>query len=89
MVKIKLKRLGAPKKPSYRIVIADSHASRNGAFISIVGHYDPLTNPETVTFEEGAVLDWLKKGAQPTDTVARLLKKAGIMDKMKAAKETK
>jgi small subunit ribosomal protein S16 len=89
MVKIKLRRLGAPKKPSYRIVIADSHSSRNGAFISIVGHYDPLTNPETVTFEEGPVLDWLKKGAQPTETVARLLKKAGIMDKLKAAKETK
>ncbi len=89
MVKIKLRRIGAPKKPIYRIVVADSHASRNGAFISIIGRYDPLTNPETVTFEEAAALDWLKKGAQPTDTVARLLKKAGITDKFKAAKETK
>jgi small subunit ribosomal protein S16 len=87
MVKIRLRRMGAPKKPSYRIVVADSHSPRNGAFISIVGHYDPLTEPETVVLEEQAILDWLKKGAQPTETVARLLKKAGIMDKLKAAKE--
>jgi small subunit ribosomal protein S16 len=70
-------------------VVADSHASRGGAFISIIGSYDPLTNPETVKIEEGPAIEWLKKGAQPTDTVARLLKKAGIMDKYKAAKETK
>ncbi len=89
MVKIKLRRVGAPKKPSYRIVVADSHASRNGAFIGIIGRYDPLTTPETIKFEEAAVLEWLKKGAQPTDTVARLLKKAGITDKFLAAKETK
>ena len=89
MVKIKLRRLGAPKKPCYRIVVADSHSSRNGAFISIIGTYDPLTDPETVKIEEGPALDWLKKGAQPTLTVARLFKKAGIMDKFKAAKETK
>ncbi len=89
MVKIKLSRLGAPKKPSYRIVVADSHNSRGGAFISIIGRYDPLTNPETVTIEEGPAIDWLKKGAQPTATVARLLTKAGVMDKFKAAKETK
>ena len=89
MVKIKLSRLGAPKKPSYRIVVADSHRSRGGAFISIIGRYDPLTNPETVTIEEGPAIDWLKKGAQPTATVARLLTKAGVMDKFKAAKETK
>ena len=89
MVKIKLRRLGSPKKPSYRIVVADSHSSRGGAFISIIGRYDPLTNPETVAFEEAQAIDWLKKGAQPTETVARLLKKAGIMDKFKPAKETK
>jgi small subunit ribosomal protein S16 len=89
MVKIKLRRIGAPKKPCYRIVIADSRASRDGAFISIVGRYDPLTNPETVSFEESITIDWLKKGAQPTTTVARLLKKVGIMDKLKAEKETK
>jgi len=89
MVKIKLRRVGAPKKPCYRIVIADSRTSRDGAFISIIGRYDPLTDPETVTFEENIALDWLRKGAQPTTTVARLLNKVGIMDKLKAEKETK
>ncbi|MCL2678936.1 MAG: 30S ribosomal protein S16 [Dehalococcoidia bacterium] len=89
MVKIKLRRLGAPKKPCYRIVVADSRTSRNGAVISIIGRYDPLTNPETVVIEEGQAIDWLKKGAQPTATVARLLTKTGVMDKLKAAKETK
>jgi len=83
MVKIKLRRVGAPKKPMYRIVIADSRSSRDGAFISVVGRYNPLTNPETVVLEEAAILDWLKKGAQPTDTVARILKKSGVMDKLK------
>ena len=89
MVKIRLRRIGAPKKPSYRIVVADSRASRGGAFISIIGHFDPLTNPETVIIEEGPAIDWLKKGAQPTVTVARLLTKAGVMDKFKVTKETK
>ena len=89
MVKIRLRRIGAPKKPVYRIVVADSHASRNGAFIGIIGQYNPLTNPETVTIEEGPAIEWLKKGAQPTATVARLFKKAGITDKFEAAKETK
>ena len=88
MVKIRLRRMGAPKKPSYRVVVADSHSPRDGAFISIIGRYDPLTEPETFVIEEAAALDWLRKGAQPTETVARLLKKAGIMDKLKATKET-
>jgi len=87
MVKIRLRRMGAPKKPSYRVVVAESHAPRNGAFISIIGRYDPLTEPETIAIEEQAALDWLRKGAQPTETVARLLKKIGIMDKLNAAKE--
>jgi len=89
MVKIKLRRVGAIKKPCYRIVIADSRASRDGAFIGIIGHYDPLTNPETITIDESLAADWLRKGAQPTETVSRLLKKVGIIDKPKADKETK
>ena len=84
MVKIKLRRVGAPKKPIYRIVVADSRSSRGGSFISIIGQYNPLTTPETVSFVEADTIGWLKKGAQPTETVARLLKKAGIMDKLKA-----
>ncbi len=89
MVKIRLRRIGAPKKPSYRIVVADSKSPRNGAFIATIGHYDPLASPEKVTLDEAAALSWLQKGAQPTATVARLLTKAGIMDKLKATKETR
>jgi small subunit ribosomal protein S16 len=88
MVKIKLRRVGARKKPSYRLVVADSRTSNDGAFISIIGHFDPLTDPETITINEEQALGWLKKGAQPTETVARLLTKSGIMDKFKTTKET-
>ncbi len=87
MVKIRLRRVGAKKKPSYRVVVADSRAPRDGAFISVIGYYNPLTDPETVTIDEEKALDWLRQGAQPTDTVARLLSKAGIMEKLKALKE--
>ncbi|MBI2849722.1 MAG: 30S ribosomal protein S16 [Chloroflexi bacterium] len=87
MVKIRLRRVGAKNRPSYRLVIADSRAPRDGAFINIIGHYDPLTSPETVVINEEEALKWLKQGAQPTATVARLLSKAGIMDKFKTVKE--
>jgi small subunit ribosomal protein S16 len=68
-------------------VVADSQAPRDGAFISIIGYYNPLTDPETVAIDEEKALDWLRQGAQPTDTVARLLSKAGIMEKLKTLKE--
>lgn len=87
MVKIRLRRMGSPKKPSYRLVVADARSPRNGAFISIIGHYNPLTDPATVVIDEEKALYWLKNGAQPTDTAARLLTKAGIMEKPKALKE--
>jgi small subunit ribosomal protein S16 len=87
MVKIRLRRVGAPKKPSYRLVVADSQAPRDGAFISIIGHYNPLTNPETVVINEEEALKWLRQGAQPTITASRLLSKAGVMEKFKAIKE--
>lgn len=80
MLKIKLRRMGAPKKPSYRIVIADSKSARNGGFMDIVGHYDPMTDPATVSVDAAKVKDWLGKGAQPTDTANRLLKKAGVLE---------
>ena len=70
------------------MVVADSHSPRDGAFVSVIGHYDPLTDPETVVVDEDKALDWLKKGAQPTSTVARLLSKVGVMDKFKAHKES-
>ena len=87
MLKIRLRRVGAKKKPSYRVVVADVRAPRDGAFVDIVGHYDPLTDPETVVIEEEKALHWLKQGAKPTDTTARLLDKAGILEKFKLVKE--
>ena len=87
MVKIRLRRVGAKKKPSYRLVVVDSRAPRDGAFISIIGHYDPLTDPETVVINEEEAKKWLSQGAQPTDTAARLLAKAGIIENPKTIKE--
>ena len=87
MVKIRLRRVGAKKKPSYRLVVADSRAPRDGAFISIIGHYNPLTDPETVVIDEEKALTWLRQGAQPTETAARLLSKVGILEKLKTIKE--
>lgn len=82
MVKIRLQRVGKKKKPSYRVVVADSRAPRNGRFIEIIGHYDPLTDPATVVIQEEKALNWLRQGAQPTQTVAALLSKLGISDKL-------
>ena len=87
MLKIRLRRVGAKKKPSYRLVVADVRAPRDGAFVDIVGHYNPLTDPETIVIKEEKALHWLKQGAKPTDTTARLLDKAGILEKFKLIKE--
>jgi small subunit ribosomal protein S16 len=87
MLKIRLRRVGAKKKPSYRLVVADVRAPRDGAFVDIVGHYNPLTDPETIVIKEEKALHWLKQGAKPTDTTARLLDKAGILEKFKLVKE--
>ena len=87
MLKIRLRRVGAKKKPSYRLVVADVRAPRDGAFVDIIGHYNPLTDPATVIIKEDRAQYWLEKGAQPTDTVARLLSKAGITGKSKPVKE--
>ena len=87
MVKIRLRRVGSRNRPSYRLVIADSQAPRDGAFINIIGHYDPLTEPETIVIDEEKALKWLQQGAQPTATVSRLLSKAGIIEKFNSIKE--
>ena len=87
MVKIRLRRVGARKRPSYRLVVADARAPRDGAFISIIGHYNPLANPETIVINEEKALNWLRQGAQPTATAARLLSRVGIMEKFKTNKE--
>ena len=79
MVKIRLKRMGAKKTPYYRVVVADSRYPRDGRFIEEVGTYNPLTEPATISFDAEKVNAWLKDGAQPTETVKSLLKKAGIL----------
>jgi len=71
MVKIRLRRVGAKSKPSYRLVIADARSPRDGAFIDIIGHFNPLTDPETVVIDEEKARHWLSQGAQPSDTAAR------------------
>lgn len=78
MVKIRLRRMGQKKAPFYRIVVSDSRSPRDGRFIEEIGTYDPNTEPSSIKFNEEAVKKWLATGAQPTETVARLLKTAGI-----------
>jgi small subunit ribosomal protein S16 len=80
--------MGAKKKPSYRIVVAEARTPRDGAFIEVVGHYHPLADPETIVIEEEKALKWLGRGAQPTQTVERLLSKVGIMQQFKKAGNT-
>lgn len=79
MVKIRLKRMGAHKKPFYRVVVADSRTPRNGKFIEEIGTYDPLKDPAEIKIDVEAAQKWLNNGAQPTDTVRALLKKAGAI----------
>ena len=81
MVKIRLRRTGAKKKPMYRVVVADSRTPRDGRFIEIIGHYNPRTEPVTFNIHEDRVLHWLSAGAQPTDSVRRLLDNVGTLDR--------
>ncbi len=78
-VKIRLRRMGAKKAPFYRVVVADSRYPRDGRFIEQVGTYNPLTEPATVEVDAEKVTKWIANGAQPTDTVKRLLKNKGII----------
>ncbi|MGM9648644.1 MAG: 30S ribosomal protein S16 [Butyricicoccaceae bacterium] len=79
MVKIRLRRLGAKKAPFYRIVVADSRYPRDGRFIEEIGTYNPLTDPAEVKVDAERVQQWIKNGAQPTDTVRALFKKNGVL----------
>ena len=79
--------MGAKKRPSYRLVVADARAPRDGAFIAVIGHFNPLTDPETIAIDEEQALNWLREGAQPTATAARLLAKVGVMEKFKETEE--
>ena len=76
MVKIRLRRMGAKKSPYYRVIVADSHFPRDGRFIEEIGTYDPLTKPATIDIDMERARYWIANGAQPTDTVRGLLKKA-------------
>ena len=79
-VKIRLRRVGAKKQPSYRVVVADSHSPRDGRFIEAIGFYNPRTKPTTITIDEEKARKWLGNGALPTESVASLLYRAGIVD---------
>ncbi|HWR18927.1 MAG TPA: 30S ribosomal protein S16 [Clostridia bacterium] len=79
MLKIRLRRMGAKKAPFYRIVVADSRAPRNGAFVEEIGYYNPLTDPAELKVDNDRANHWIKNGAQPTDTVRGLLKKSGAL----------
>jgi small subunit ribosomal protein S16 len=81
MVKIRLRRIGAKKQPTYRFVVADARAPRDGRFIEILGHYNPRTEPKTVVVDESKAKEWLSKGAQPSMTVRRLFAEKGIMER--------
>lgn len=81
-VKIRMTRMGAKKKPFYRLVVADSRAPRDGKFIDIIGFYNPLTEPVQIKIDEEKASKWLGTGAQPTDTVKALFKKHGIYEKL-------
>lgn len=81
MLRIRLRRVGAKKQPSYRIVVAEKSAPRDGKFVEVIGFYNPRTEPETVNVKEERALHWLSTGAQPSDSVARIFKTHGTMDR--------
>ena len=83
MVRIRLRRVGAKGHPFYRIVVADQRAARNGKFITQLGTYDPFPDPPEVKLDEEKTLQWLRNGAQPSDSVTQLLSKTGILEKVK------
>jgi small subunit ribosomal protein S16 len=81
MVKIRLRRMGAKKQPTYRFVVADSRSPREGRFIEILGHYNPRTEPKTLEVNADKAKEWLAKGAQPTVVVRRLFAEKGIVER--------
>ncbi len=85
-VKIRLRRMGSKRNAFYRLVVADSRFPRDGRFIEELGYYNPTTDPETVKINEEKAMEWLGKGAQPSDTVKSLFKKQGIMRKIHESK---
>ena len=86
-VKIRMKRMGSKKQPFYRLVVADSRSPRDGRIIEQVGHYNPMNEEKTLKIEEDKILKWLNTGAQPPETVKRLLKAEGVLEKFEASKK--
>jgi small subunit ribosomal protein S16 len=87
MVRIRLRKIGAKAQPSYRIVVADKEAQRDGRFIDVLGFYNPRTEPATITVKEDLAYDWLKKGAQPSDSVNQIFKSAGVLERFERYKK--
>ena len=83
MLRIRLRRVGAKHNPKYRVVVADSRSPRDGAFVENIGHYDPIPDPPTVVIDEEKALKWLRQGAKPSDTVAKLLSRMGTLERVK------
>ena len=81
MVRIRLRRVGSKKQPSYRLVAADIEMPRDGRFLEVLGHYNPRTEPATIHLEEERIYDWISKGAQPSESVMKLFKVTGTMDR--------
>jgi len=83
MLKIRLTRLGDKKSPFYRVIVADSRSPRDGKFVDIIGTYNPLTNPAEIKIDNEKAAEWIKNGAQPTDTAKALLVKSGVIAEKK------
>lgn len=86
MVKIRLMRMGGKKKPYYRVVAADSRSPRDGRFIEVLGRYDPRAEPSSIELDEEKAMEWLRKGAQPSDQVRKLMEIKGIWQKFEEEK---
>jgi len=86
MIKIRLRRTGAKKQPHYRIVVADARAPRDGKYIDLVGHYNPLTEPATIDVDSEKAAKWVRQGAQMTETVEKLFARAGVLDQVRKPK---
>ena len=84
MLKIRLRRTGARNQPSFRVVVADSRAARNGAFVDYLGHYNPRTEPPTIVIDEEKARKWISQGAQPSDSVRQLLRMLSTMERDEA-----
>ena len=88
-VKLRLMRMGKTKQPTYRVVAADSHNARDGRFIEILGTYEPRQDPSRINVDNDKIVAWLKKGAQPTETVAKIIKISGAWESFEAGKPAK